>query len=167
MKPDPAYVGAGFSQPNSRITIHHSRLPGVFLALAAAAMFRELNRLFEVAAALANQAATTTSATVVDVRTRIDVLGQDRRRANVVREAREPMVDVFSEGDHYLVVAELRGADRADVDWHMRDERLLVIQASSEQRTYYKEIELATAVNTQTGVASYSNGVLELRLWKQ
>lgn len=130
-------------------------------------MFRELSRLFEVAAELANHATTTSGTTVVDVRTRIDMLGHDRGRTSVVREAREPLVDVFNEDDHYLIVAELRGADGADVDWHLRDERIVVIQASSERRTYYKELELASGVNPQTGVASFSNGVLELRLWKQ
>jgi HSP20 family protein len=130
-------------------------------------MFRELTRLFEAAAELANHATAGNGQAVVDVRTRIGMLGHDRRRANVVREAREPMVDVFNEDDHYLIVAELRGADHADVDWHVRDQRIVVIQASSLRRTYYKEIQLATAVNAQTAVASYSNGVLELRLWKQ
>jgi HSP20 family protein len=129
-------------------------------------MFRELSRLFEVAADLASHA-TTASGAVVDVRTRIGMLGQDRRRTNVVREAREPMVDVFNEDDHYLIVAELRGADREHVDWHVRDERIVIVQAASDRRTYYREIQLATAVNAQTAVASYSNGVLELRLWKQ
>ena len=134
---------------------------------AAPTMFRELSRLFEVATELANHATTTSGATVVDVRTRVDMLGHDRQRTNAGREAREPMVDVFNEDDHYLIVAELRGVDRADVEWHLQDGRTVTIRASSDRRTYYREIELGTAVNAQTAVASHSNGVLELRLWKQ
>ena len=92
--------------------------------------------------------------------------------AEMVRKTREvegyrPMPILFNEDDHYLIVAELRGVDRADVEWHLRDGRMVTIRASSDRRTYYREIELGTAVNTQTAVASHSNGVLELRLWKQ
>ena len=130
-------------------------------------MFRELSRLFEAATELANHATAASGATVVDVRTRIGTLGHDRRRTTVVREAREPMVDVFNEADHYLIVAELRGVNGADVNWHLRDERMVVIQASSDRQTYYREIELGTAVTAPTAAASFSNGVLELRLWKQ
>lgn len=137
------------------------------LHFAGASMFRELSRLFEAATELANHATAVSGATVVDVQTRIDTLGHDAQRANVVREAREPMVDVFNEDDHYLIVAELRGVDRANVQWQVRDGRSVVIEASSDRRIYYREIELGTAVNAQTAVASYSNGVLELRLWKQ
>jgi HSP20 family molecular chaperone IbpA len=140
------------------------------LHFVAASMFRELSRLFEVAASLANHATATSGATVVDVRTHVDVLGRDARRTNVAREPREPrepMVDVFNEGDHYVIVAEMRGVERADVEWHVRDGRTVVIAASSELRRYYREIELGTAVDVQTAVASQSNGVLELRLWKQ
>lgn len=139
---------------------------GVFLAPGRATMFRELSRLFEVAAGLASHA-TTSAATAIDVRTRIDVLGHDRRRPTIVRETREPMVDVFNEGDHYLIVAEVRGADSANVDWHVRNERTVVIQGSSDRCAYYRELELAAPVTVQTAVASYSNGVLEVRLWKQ
>ena len=129
-------------------------------------MFRELSRLFEVATELANHATATSGATVVDVRTRIGMLGHERP-TTVVPEAREPMVDVFNEDDHYLIVAELRGVDGRDVDWHLRDERIVVIKGSSDRRTYYREIELGTLVHAQTAVASFGNGVLELRLWKQ
>jgi HSP20 family molecular chaperone IbpA len=130
-------------------------------------MFRELSRLLEVATELANHAVATSGATAVDVHTRVNVLGHDRPRANVVREARDPTVDVFDEDAYYLIVAELRGVDGAAVGWHLRDERMLIIQASSDRRTYYREIELGAAVDVQTAVAAYTNGVLELRLWKQ
>src|SRR5215471_6472365 len=32
-----------------------------------------------------------------------------------------PVVDVFDEGDHYAVIAELPGIDRSDLEWSVRD----------------------------------------------
>jgi HSP20 family molecular chaperone IbpA len=127
-------------------------------------MFRELSRLIEAATELAGHAAAS-GAAVVDVRTRIATLRHEARRVPV--SPRGPAVDVFNEDDHYMVVAELRGVDRASVKWHLKDERVLVIHAAGERRTYHREIELATAVNAETAIASYDNGVLELRVWKQ
>jgi HSP20 family molecular chaperone IbpA len=136
------------------------------LHFAGANMFRELSRLFEVATELANHASATSGATVVDVQTRIDMLRHHGRRPAAVRDVREPMVDVFNEDDHYLLVAELRGVDRENVHWRVNDGRVVVIDAVSPPQIYYREIELGTAVDPQTAVASFDNGVLELRLWK-
>ena len=129
-------------------------------------MFRELTRLIEAATELASHA-TAGRAGVVDLRTRINTLGADARRAVVTRETREPMVDVFDEDDHYVIVAELRGVARGDLTWHVRDARAVVIRETSQRRAYLREIELASAVDAQTAVSAYDNGILELRVRKQ
>jgi HSP20 family protein len=130
-------------------------------------MFRELSRLIEVATELAGQTGLAAGSAVVDVRTRIGTLRHETRRPTVVREAREPLVDIFNEEDHYHIVAELRGVDRESVQWRIDDNRTVVIQAAADRRTYYRAIELGTAVDATTAVASFDNGVLELRVWKQ
>jgi hypothetical protein len=70
-------------------------------------MFKELNRLIEVATELAGRA-TVPGSTVLHVATRVDTLRHDSRRPATSRDAREPIVDVFDEVDHYPFVAELR-----------------------------------------------------------
>ncbi len=128
-------------------------------------MFRELTRLIEVATELAGQAAAPGPA-VVHVQTRVATLRHDGGRPAASRDAREPMVDVFDEVDHYVIVAELRGTRRDDVKWQVQDHRV-VIEAVAGERTYYREVELAAAVTPHTATGSCENGILELRVWKQ
>jgi HSP20 family molecular chaperone IbpA len=131
----------------------------------AGGMFKELNRLIEVATELAGRAAVPGS-TVLHVETRVDTLRHDSRRPATSRDVREPMVDVFDEVDHYMLVAELRGVTRQEVKWHVTEHQV-VIEAAAERRRYYRELELDAAVKPHTAVGSYENGILELRVWKQ
>lgn len=86
------------------------------------------------------------------------------RRA-VVEEAREPMVDVFDEGDHLLVVAELPGVDAKDIEFEARGD-VLTLSAHRGERKYRKEILLPAPVRAQDATSSYRNGVFEIELPK-
>jgi HSP20 family protein len=90
-----------------------------------------------------------------------------RSRGVPADEAREPMADVHDEGDHYLIVAELPGVAETAVRWSIRDSRRLVLRSECEARKYYTELTLADAVDEDRTVSCFSNGVLELRLWKR
>jgi HSP20 family protein len=79
----------------------------------------------------------------------------------------EPPIDVFDEDDFYLVVAELPGVTRSDLQWNVKNDRLLVLDATAGSRRYHAEVELNAPVDVQTAKTSFENGVLELRLWKQ
>lgn len=83
----------------------------------------------------------------------------------VVEEAREPMVDVFDEGDHIVVIAELPGVDAADVSFEVKED-VLELSAARGERKYRKELLLPAAVHAQAVTSSYRNGVLELKLPK-
>lgn len=89
-----------------------------------------------------------------------------RRRVDA-DESREPVVDVFDEGDALIVVAQLQGIDEHTAQWKFRDSRHLTIRAASADRNYAKELELPAAVDEQAAVSCFANGVLELKLWKQ
>ena len=139
-------------------------------------MFRELTRLIEAATELAGHVTAAGGSSVVDVRTRVASLGRDARPASPVREVRpaasardvrEPLVDVFNEEACYVVVAELRGVEQSSVQWHVEQDRRLVIRAESGRGKYYREIEFGTPVDSRSAGASYGNGILELRLWKR
>lgn len=88
----------------------------------------------------------------------------DGHRA-VVEEAREPMVDVFDEGSHLLVIAELPGVEAEHVRYTLTDD-VLELAASQGDRKYRKEILLSAAVKTEGATSSYRNGVFELKLPK-
>lgn len=90
---------------------------------------------------------------------------KDSSQGPVVEEAREPMVDVFDEGDHLIVVAELPGVGADDISFEVKDD-VLSLTAARGERKYRKEVLLSSAVQAQGATPSYRNGVFELRLPK-
>ncbi|MBI4704459.1 MAG: Hsp20/alpha crystallin family protein [Deltaproteobacteria bacterium] len=82
-----------------------------------------------------------------------------------VEETREPMVDVFDEEGHLLVVAELPGVEAADIHHDVNGD-VLVVWATRGERKYRKEVLLPCAVAARGAAASHRNGVFELKLPK-
>ncbi len=80
----------------------------------------------------------------------------------VVDDTREPMVDVFDEGDHYRIVAELPGVTAEDIHYELRDD-ILNLRAAHGEKKYRKEILLPAPVAAERIKSSYRNGVLELK----
>lgn len=83
----------------------------------------------------------------------------------VVEEAREPIVDIFDESDHLLVVAELPGVDSGDIQFEITED-VLTLSAIHKDRKYRKEVLLPAAVKSVEASPSYRNGVFELKLPK-
>lgn len=82
----------------------------------------------------------------------------------VVDEAREPLVDVFDEGDELLATAEVPGVKDAEITVTIRGDVLLI--ETRGDRRYVKEILLPSAVDAATLRRTYNNGILEIRLKK-
>lgn len=82
----------------------------------------------------------------------------------VVVEAREPLVDIFEEGNEVRVVAELPGAEEKDIHYEVEGDILTI--SSDEGRTFSKEVLLPWEADPQSLEASYKNGILELKLSK-
>jgi len=82
----------------------------------------------------------------------------------VVAEEREPLVDVFDEGELILVVAELPGVDKDDVQIEVQEDILSL--STTGERKYTKELLLPSLVDADTIETSYHNGILEVRLRK-
>lgn len=79
-----------------------------------------------------------------------------------VHEVREPMVDIFEETDHVLVVAELPGIAAENLQLELKDD-ILTISAVKGDKKYRKEV-LLPAVFTQENMShSCRNGILEVR----
>jgi len=82
-----------------------------------------------------------------------------------VKEVREPLVDVFDEGDSIRVVAELPGVEKSDVNIDST-EKTMTISVSTETRKYNKRIDLPSEIDPTSAKATYNNGILEVKVKK-
>lgn len=80
----------------------------------------------------------------------------------VVREIREPVVDVFEEEDHTLVLAEMPGVSAEDVRIEVKDD-LLSIYAEKKGKKYSKEVLLPRNYPKEKMLVSCNNGILEIK----
>jgi len=101
---------------------------------------------------------------------RIEPFGNIRRDATSgrteVQEVREPMVDVFEEEDHVLVLAELPGIGKDDIKVDLKDD-VLTITAERGEKKYRKEVLLPCAVPKAKMQVTCNNGVLEIKCPKK
>jgi HSP20 family protein len=90
---------------------------------------------------------------------------QPSRRGPLIKEEREPLVDVMSANGEIKVIAELPGVDKKDIKLHVLDD-VLTISVETQDRKYYKEAKLPSEVAPGQAKTSYKNGVLEVTLQK-
>ena len=81
----------------------------------------------------------------------------------VVEEIREPIVDIFDEKDHILVVAELPGIEESDIKIEVKGD-ILTLSAERGEKKYSKEVLLPSKVDEKSLTSSYKNGILEIKL---
>jgi len=84
----------------------------------------------------------------------------------VVAEVREPIVDVFDEGERLVVIAELPGVEENGIHLEVKDD-ILDLTAEAKDRKYSKEVLLPSSVDAESMESSYKNGILEIRLKKR
>ncbi|MGB9135309.1 MAG: archaeal heat shock protein Hsp20 [Candidatus Bathyarchaeia archaeon] len=90
---------------------------------------------------------------------------QPGKRGPMIKEEREPLVDVVSCDNEVKVVAELPGVDKKDIKLNALDDTL-TISVDTPDHKYYKEVKLPTEVDPKDSKSSYKNGVLEVTLQK-
>ena len=90
---------------------------------------------------------------------------QKNRFGPKIREEREPLVDILEEDKHVVIVAELPGVEKEEINLHAT-ENALTISVDTVNRKYHKELALPAKVDPRSSQASYKNGVLEVRLKK-
>lgn len=83
----------------------------------------------------------------------------------VVEDVREPLVDVFDEGDRVLVVAELPGVQDEAIQLQIEGD-VFSLAAGGKDRKYAKEVLLPCTVEPTPTRRSYQNGILEIELRK-
>ena len=82
-----------------------------------------------------------------------------------VVEEREPIVDVFNEKDHLLVIAELPGVSGENITTEVKGD-VLIIKTAEGDRKYSKEVLLSERVDPSSLTTSYKNGILEIKIKK-
>lgn len=100
-------------------------------------------------------------------RTKVEPFGNIKKTKEgpKVSETREPIVDVFDEKDHILIIAELPGIDEKSIKIEFKKDFLL-LEAESKDRKYTKEILLPAQIDFESREMSFKNGILELKLTK-
>lgn len=83
----------------------------------------------------------------------------------VVQEVREPMVDVFDEDDHVLVVAEMPGIGEKDFRIELKDD-ILTLSATQGDKKYHKEVLLPRSFTPGQMSHTCHNGILRVTLTK-
>jgi len=104
-----------------------------------------------------------------DQATRVEPFGNiraDKKTGQpVVEEIREPIVDLFEEKDHLLIVAEMPGISAAEVQLEVKDD-VLTIMAAKGDKKYRKEVLLPGNYPKGKMRLSCNNGVVEIKCVK-
>ncbi len=84
-----------------------------------------------------------------------------------VRKTREPLVEVNEDQDQIIVIAEMPGVSKEDIELNATNNSITI---STEKivsgRSYFKEIDLPAAIDSDYAKARYTNGILEVKLKK-
>jgi len=97
---------------------------------------------------------------------KIEPFGNIHRQSSgdaVVEDLREPLVDVHEEDDHVLVLAEIPGVSRKDVELELCEDRL-TIRAQRGDKRYRKEVALPESFSQEKMRWECTNGILKIRL---
>lgn len=93
-------------------------------------------------------------------------IGKDKETGrSVVQEIREPLVDVFEEKDHILIVAEMPGVQVGDVQLDLHDD-ILTLSAKGGDKSYRKEILLPEGFDKDKISVSSKHGIVEIKCMK-
>ena len=77
----------------------------------------------------------------------------------------EPLIDFLEDEKVLVVLAQLPGISKDDIDLRVTD-TCLTLTVDSEDFEWYDELKLPTKVNPKSARASYKNGVLEVKIEK-
>jgi len=83
-----------------------------------------------------------------------------------VNSKREPLTEVNEEEDHIIVIAEMPGVDRDDIELKATSHSLTISTKEDANMHYYKDIDFSSVINSDVAKARYVNGILEVRLKK-
>ena len=105
-----------------------------------------------------------------DGKPKIDSFGNIKKKSSGkprVKEVREPLVEVSEEDDQIIIIAEMPGITKEDIEIKATSHSLILSANSKDiSRNYHKEVELPAAIDSNIAKARYQNGLLEIKLKK-
>jgi HSP20 family protein len=84
----------------------------------------------------------------------------------VARETREPLIDIMEQDKVVIIIAELPGVKRKELDITVSD-YAVTIEVNNPERKYAKTIDLPAPVETESAKIDYNNGILEIEMKKR
>ena len=91
---------------------------------------------------------------------------RETKEGPIVEEIREPIVDLFDEGETIQVICELPGVEEEEIKVEVQGD-ILEILAEGKIKKYRKELLLSAKVKPESLSKSYKNGILEIKLLKE
>ena len=84
-----------------------------------------------------------------------------------VDKVREPLVEVNEDGQNIIVIAEMPGVTRDDIELKATPRTITIkTKEGIVGRKYYKEVDLPAVIDSNYAKARYTNGILEITLKK-
>ena len=87
-----------------------------------------------------------------------------------VKNERDPLVDIYEEDGNIVVVCEVPGVTKSQIELKASPNELEILAEASEtglrQRKYHKIVSLPAEINPDIAKARYMNGILEVKLEK-
>jgi len=84
-------------------------------------------------------------------------------RSRPVQSVREPIVDTFEEADHFLIVAEMPGVSKDNIELRFSENAMQLIGLSTLTR-YEKTISIPENAMREDVTVITNNGIVEIRL---
>ncbi len=80
----------------------------------------------------------------------------------------DPVLDVFEEDELIIIVAEVPGVQKSDVNIRIEGQKLVLDAVSSQtEKEYFSEVDLSHRVDKNSIKARINNGILEIKLKKR
>lgn len=90
-----------------------------------------------------------------------EMMGLGRRAGAVDDDTTDTHVDVHAYDDRIVVIADLPGVGKEEIDLKC-DGQTLSIAATSDTRKYAEQLRLPGTVDESSATATYNNGILEV-----
>lgn len=85
----------------------------------------------------------------------------------IIKEERDPLVDIIEEEEEVIVVAEIPGCAKENIELKATESSLTIIACDEDDvRKYNTTVDLPTSINPDHARARYRNGILEVKLQK-
>lgn len=84
----------------------------------------------------------------------------------VVREEREPLIEIMDQDKSIILIAEIPGVEEEDIQLNITENRV-EIKVDTPVRKYAKSVNLPARVKRDAAKVHYSNGILEIQITKQ